>query len=93
MQPQSTYGTYIECRAVSGVNISEDARHWIGLLQYNPSTDADMTLASGKKHIGERDIFENFLLMFLSNSALLKSLVLLFTVLPSTGVQRSVDNH
>jgi len=21
-----------------GVNISEDARHWIGLLQYNPST-------------------------------------------------------
>ncbi len=22
-----------------GVNISEDARHWIGLLQYNPSTD------------------------------------------------------
>ncbi len=27
-------------RAVSwwGVNISEDAWHWIGLLQYNPST-------------------------------------------------------
>ncbi len=23
---------------VEGVNISEDARHWIGLLQYNPST-------------------------------------------------------
>ncbi len=23
---------------VGGVNISEDARHWIGLLQYNPST-------------------------------------------------------
>jgi hypothetical protein len=22
-----------------GVNISEDAIHWIGLLQYNPSTD------------------------------------------------------
>ncbi len=22
-----------------GFNISEDARHWIGLLQYNPSTD------------------------------------------------------
>ncbi len=22
------------------VNISEDARHWIGLLQYNPSTVA-----------------------------------------------------
>ncbi len=21
-----------------GVNISEDARHWLGLLQYNPST-------------------------------------------------------
>ena len=21
-----------------GVNFSEDARHWIGLLQYNPST-------------------------------------------------------
>jgi hypothetical protein len=21
-----------------GVNTSEDARHWIGLLQYNPST-------------------------------------------------------
>jgi hypothetical protein len=21
-----------------GINISEDARHWIGLLQYNPST-------------------------------------------------------
>jgi hypothetical protein len=21
-----------------GVNISEDARHWIGLLKYNPST-------------------------------------------------------
>ena len=45
--------TYIEYRAVScvfrtidpprrpggeGVNISEDARHWIGLLRYNPST-------------------------------------------------------
>ncbi len=26
-----------EVRGV-GVNISEDARHWIGLLQYNPST-------------------------------------------------------
>jgi hypothetical protein len=24
-----------------GVNISEDARHWIGLLQYNPSTDQE----------------------------------------------------
>ncbi len=22
-----------------GINISEDARHWIRLLQYNPSTD------------------------------------------------------
>ncbi len=38
--------TYVEYRAVSGVfqNIDprgqffEDARHWIGLLQYNPST-------------------------------------------------------
>jgi hypothetical protein len=29
-----------QSRAVRGwgVNISEDARHWIGLLQYNPST-------------------------------------------------------
>jgi hypothetical protein len=25
-----------------GVNILEDARHWIGLLQYNPSTDERM---------------------------------------------------
>ncbi len=25
-------------RGWGGVNISEDARHWIGLLQYNPST-------------------------------------------------------
>jgi len=25
-------------RAVRGVNILEDARHWIGLLQFNPST-------------------------------------------------------
>ncbi len=25
-------------RGGGGVNISEDARHWIGLLQYNPST-------------------------------------------------------
>jgi hypothetical protein len=26
-----------------GVNILEDARHWIGLLQYNPSTLACYT--------------------------------------------------
>jgi hypothetical protein len=26
---------------VGGVNISEDARHWIRLLQYNPSTTHD----------------------------------------------------
>ncbi len=26
------------------VNISEDARHWIGLLQYNPSKDKNMAL-------------------------------------------------
>ncbi len=25
-----------------GVNLSEDARHWIGLLQYNPSTDSSI---------------------------------------------------
>jgi hypothetical protein len=25
-----------------GVNISEDAIHWIGLLQYNPSTNVDI---------------------------------------------------
>ncbi len=25
-----------------GVNISEDARHWIGLLQYNPSTNSSV---------------------------------------------------
>jgi hypothetical protein len=28
-----------EVRKGGGVNISEDARHWIGLLQYNPSTE------------------------------------------------------
>jgi hypothetical protein len=27
-----------------GVNISEDARHWIGLLQYNPSTLSPLTI-------------------------------------------------
>jgi hypothetical protein len=27
-----------------GVNISEDARHWIGLLQYNPSTHATQSV-------------------------------------------------
>jgi hypothetical protein len=28
-----------------GVNISEDARHWIGLLQYNPSTHVGIGMA------------------------------------------------
>jgi hypothetical protein len=30
-----------------GVNISEDARHWIGLLQYNPSTCAGVGEVEG----------------------------------------------
>ncbi len=31
-------------RAVRGwVNVSEDARYWIGLLQYNPSTDSTLS--------------------------------------------------
>jgi hypothetical protein len=31
-------GTHSQGGEGVGVNISEDARHWIGLLQYNPST-------------------------------------------------------
>jgi hypothetical protein len=38
--PRTKGGPVHTRRAVRGwgVNISEDARHWIGLLQYNPST-------------------------------------------------------
>ena len=32
-----------------GVNISEDARHWIGLLQYNPSTLETVFYRANKK--------------------------------------------
>jgi hypothetical protein len=55
---KNEYGSTTLYRAVSGVNISEDARHWIGLLQCNPSADAAMTLASGQKHIRERTYFK-----------------------------------
>ncbi len=39
LPPHQRQGVHIR-RAVRGwgVNILEDARHWIGLLQYNPST-------------------------------------------------------
>jgi hypothetical protein len=42
--PRSKGGEVQTRRAVRGwgVNISEDARHWIGLLQYNPSTPSSM---------------------------------------------------
>ncbi len=33
-----TKGGEVHTRSAVGVKISEDARHWIGLLQYNPST-------------------------------------------------------
>ncbi len=41
--PRTKGGGVHTRRAVrgGGVNISEDARHWIGLLQYNPSTVED----------------------------------------------------
>jgi hypothetical protein len=40
-----------------GVNISEDARHWIVLLQYNPSTGEKVTraLRKGKKETEGND--------------------------------------
>ncbi len=39
--PRTKGGGVQTRRAVRGwgVNISEDARHWIGLLQYNPTTE------------------------------------------------------
>jgi hypothetical protein len=78
---------------VSGINISEDARHWIGLLQYNPSTDAVMTLAIGKISSERGTYFKKILLMFFSDSALLKTCSYCLPCYCCTGVQRSVDNN
>jgi hypothetical protein len=47
--PCTKGGGYIHTRRAVrgwGVNISEDARHWIGLLQYNPSTLSPACLRS-----------------------------------------------
>jgi hypothetical protein len=50
------YGTHSPGGEGVGVNISEDARHWIGLLQYNPSTVyVNQSLQSAKE---TRTIYE-----------------------------------
>jgi hypothetical protein len=43
--PRTKGGGVHTRRAVRGwgVNILEDARHWIGLLQFNPSTEATIS--------------------------------------------------
>ncbi len=40
------WGTHSPGSEGVGVNISKDAWHWIGLLQYNPSTDGGVWVAS-----------------------------------------------
>ena len=47
--PRTKGGGVHTRRAVKGwgVNISEEVRHWIGLLQYNPSTTASKAADKG----------------------------------------------
>jgi hypothetical protein len=42
-----------------GVNILEDARHWIGLLQYNLSTDVAKRLRERGRRGGVRKYIPN----------------------------------
>jgi hypothetical protein len=50
-------------RGCRGVNISEDAGHWIGLLQYNPSTTT--TLKSKAETTNGRKVRNTYIVFWL----------------------------
>ena len=52
--PPRTKGGVVQTRRAVrgwGVNISEDARHWNGLLQYNPSTERALLTLQGHERV------------------------------------------